>query len=224
MRLLVIEDEKKIADGLKRGLEELSYQVDVAHNGPQGLVLAQSGHYELVVLDRMLPGQDGLEVLRELRKGGQTTPVILLTAMDRVHDRVDGLQSGADDYLIKPFALAELSARIEAILRRAHRPSEGDFRNLADISICYPTQTVRRSNTQVELTPKEFRILCTLTDTPNQLVSRKELLKRVWDLDFETETNIVDVTVRRLRQKIDDPFDKKLIKTVRGAGYIFEQK
>ena len=222
MKLLIIEDEQKIADNLQKGLREMHFEVDLARDGLGGLELAQKGEYQLVILDRMLPGLDGLEVLKRLRQRGDHTPVLLLTAMDRVNDRVSGLQAGADDYLTKPFAFAELSARIEAILRRSQSQVASDQLHFEDLSVCFSAQTVRRAGQSIELTPKEFRILCLLIETPGQLVSRKDLVRKVWGLDFESETNVVDVTVRRLRQKIDDPFSVKLIKTVRGAGYTLE--
>jgi len=222
MKLLIIEDERKIAENLKKGLEELHYRVDLAHDGATGLEMASTGAYQLVILDRMLPGLDGLNVLEQLRKGGHRTPVILLTAMDRIHDRVNGLQAGADDYLTKPFAFAELSARVEAILRRSSLSVAQDIRHVEDLTICYSSQSVQRQGQTIELTQKEFRILCLLVENPGRLVTRKDLVHKVWGLTFETETNVIDVTVRRLRQKVDDPFPVKLIRTVRGAGYILE--
>jgi heavy metal response regulator len=222
MKLLVVEDEAKIADNLKKGLQELHYEVDVAHDGPTGLRMAQNGGYSLVILDRMLPGLDGLEVLRQLRAGGARLPVLLLTALDRINDRVRGLQAGADDYLVKPFAFAELSARVEAILRRSTESVAQDVRRVADLVVCYSAQTVQRDGHTVELTPKEFRLLCLLMENPGRLVSRKEIVEKVWGLTFDTETNVIDVTIRRLRQKVDDLFPEKLIRTVRGAGFILE--
>lgn len=224
MRILIIEDERKIAENLRRGLQELHYEVDLAFDGKSGLAQAEGGDYNLIILDRLLPEMDGLEVLSRLRDRGQRTPVLLLTAMDRINDRVHGLQAGADDYLTKPFAFAELSARIEAILRRSSLTVAQDIRHFGDLSVCYSSQQVRREGKQIELTQKEFRILCALMETPGHLVSRKELVEKVWGLTFETETNLIDVTVRRLRQKLDDPFPMKLIRTVRGAGYILDVK
>ncbi|MBS2036393.1 response regulator transcription factor [bacterium] len=222
MKLLIIEDERKIAEHLKKGLEELHYRVDLAHDGNTGLEMACNGNYQLVILDRMLPGLDGLGVLEELRRSGHRTPVILLTALDRINDRVNGLQAGADDYLTKPFAFAELSARVEAILRRSSLSVAQDVRRVEDLTIIYSSQSVQRQGQVIELTQKEFRILCLLAENPGRLVTRKDLVQKVWGLTFETETNVIDVTVRRLRQKVDDPFPVKLIRTVRGAGYILE--
>ncbi len=222
MKLLIIEDERKIAENLKKGLEELHYRVDLAHDGATGLEMASSGSYQLVILDRMLPGLDGLGVLEQLRRGGHRTPVILLTALDRINDRVNGLQAGADDYLTKPFAFAELSARVEAILRRSSLSVAQDVRHVDDLTVIYSSQSVQRQGQTIELTQKEFRILCLLVENPGRLVTRKDLVQKVWGLTFETETNVIDVTVRRLRQKVDDPFPVKLIRTVRGAGYILE--
>lgn len=222
MKLLIVEDERKIAENLKKGLEELHYSVDLAFDGPTGLQQAQSGAYSLIILDRMLPGLDGLQVLQQLRSCGQKVPVLLLTAMDRINDRVHGLQAGADDYLVKPFAFSELSARIEAILRRSNEIIAQDVRRVADLVVCYSAQTVQRNGESVELTPKEFRLLCLLMENPGRLVTRKEIVQKVWGLNFDTETNVIDVTIRRLRQKVDDLFPEKLIRTVRGAGFVLE--
>lgn len=219
VRLLVVEDERKIAENLKKGLEELHYQVDLASDGRVGLQMATQGDYRLIVLDRMLPELDGLQVLTRLRQQGLRTPVVLLTALDRVNDRVQGLQAGADDYVVKPFALAELTARIEAILRRSQLVVPQDHLQLGDLTLCYSNQTVQRGGQLLELTPKEFRILCLLCEQPDRLVTRREIIEKVWGLTFDTETNLLDVTMRRLRQKLDDPFEHKLIRTVRGAGY-----
>lgn len=222
MRLLIVEDERKIAEKLKLGLEELHYEVDLAFDGEQGLQQARSGEYSLVILDRMLPQMDGVELLQKLRSEGIRVPVLLLTAMDRVHDRVQGLQAGADDYLVKPFAFVELRARIEAILRRSQETQAQDIRRLGPLTLCYSGQWVQRQGKQVELTPKEFRLLCLLAESPGQLVTRKEISKKVWGLQFDTETNLIDVAVRRLRQKLDDPYPVRLIRTVRGAGFVLE--
>jgi two-component system copper resistance phosphate regulon response regulator CusR len=222
MKLLIVEDEDKIAENLKKGLLELHYQVDLCRDGEVALDMISKGDYQLVILDRMLPGLDGLEVLKNLRARGLRLPVLLLTAMDRINDRVHGLQAGADDYLTKPFAFAELSARIEAILRRSQGQVVADTLHFEDLSVCFSAQSVSRSGRVIELTPREFRILCLLIEAPGRLVTRKEMVSKVWGLDFDCETNVVDVTVRRLRQKLDDPFPVKLIKTVRGAGYTLE--
>jgi DNA-binding response OmpR family regulator len=224
MKILIVEDERKIAESLKKGLEAQHYRVDLAFDGPSGLEMGLSGSYLLVILDRMLPGLDGIQVIQKLREHGCQTPVLMLTALTRIHERVEGFQAGADDYLAKPFALAELSARVEAILRRSTLRTAQDQRQFGDLWVCYSAQTVTRQGKSIELTPKEFRCLCILSETPGQLVSRRDLLHKVWDLNFETETNIVEVTVRRLRHKVDDPFSVKLIRTVRGAGYLLEVK
>ena len=222
MKLLIVEDERKIAENLKKGLQELHYSVDLAFDGISGLQKALESDYALVILDRMLPGMDGLQLLQQLRAAGKRMPVLLLTAMDRIHDRVQGLQSGADDYLVKPFAFAELHARVEAILRRSSESVAQDIRRVADLVVCYSAQTVQRDGQVVELTPKEFRLLCLLMENPGRLVTRKEIVQKVWGLNFDTETNVIDVTIRRLRQKVDDLFPEKLIRTVRGAGFILE--
>lgn len=222
IKLLIVEDERKIADNLKKGLEEQHFLVDLAYDGPTGLRRALEGNYALMILDRMLPGLDGLELLAQLRASGQRLPVLLLTAMDRIHDRVHGLQAGADDYLVKPFAFAELQARVEAILRRSNDRVAQDVLRVADLVICYSAQTVLRGGQAVELTPKEFRLLCLLMENQGRLVTRKEIVRKVWGFNFDTETNVIDVTIRRLRQKVDDLFPEKLIRTVRGAGFILE--
>ena len=224
VKLLIIEDEEKTAQSLRRALAEERYQPDVAVDGLQGLEMARTGRYQLIILDLMLPHLDGLQVLDRLRTSGDRTPVLLLTAMNRVHDRVKGLQAGADDYLVKPFALAELLARVQAILRRSQTSPGVEPLEIDELSISYPTQTVTRSGQPVELTPKEFRILCVLAESPGRLVSRKDLCQKVWGLNFDCETNLVDVAIRRLRQKLDDPFPTKLVHTVRGAEYVLGHK
>jgi len=224
VKLLIIEDEHKIADSLRKGFEELHFQVDVAHDGNSGLRMASQDGYQVIILDRMLPQLDGLDVLEKLRQQGLRTPVLLLSALDRVHDRISGLQAGADDYLVKPFAFGEVLARIQAILRRTNVSVPQDTVQFEDLTLRYSTQTVHRGGKMLELTPKEFRILCLLVEGAGNLVTRKELLQKVWGLNFDCETNVVDVAVRRLRQKLDDPYQRKLIRTVRGAGYQLDSQ
>jgi len=223
VKVLVVEDEPKSAAYLSKGLGESGFVVDVAHDGENGLSLARSGGYELIVLDVMLPRRDGLSVLAELRRGGAQTPVILLTARDRVQDRVLGLDQGADDYLVKPFAFAELLARIRTVLRRAatRRP---ELIRIADLEIDVARQRVSRSERRIDLTAKEFLLLSLLARRAGEALSRTLIAQEVWDMNFDPGTNVVDVHVRRLRAKVDEPFERKLIHTVRGVGYVLEDR
>ena len=223
MKVLVVEDEPKSAAYLAKGLGESGFVVDVASDGENGLVLARSGGYELIVLDVMLPGRDGLSVLAELRRGGAQTPVILLTARDRVQDRVLGLDQGADDYLVKPFAFSELLARIRTVLRRsvARRP---ELIRIGDLEVDVARQRVSRSERRIDLTAKEFLLLSLLARRAGEPLSRTLIAEEVWDMNFDPGTNVVDVHVRRLRAKVDEPFERKLIHTVRGVGYVLEDR
>jgi two-component system copper resistance phosphate regulon response regulator CusR len=223
VKVLVVEDEPKSAAYLSKGLGESGFVVDVAHDGEDGLSLARSGGYELIVLDVMLPRRDGLSVLAELRRGGAQTPVILLTARDRVQDRVLGLDQGADDYLVKPFAFAELLARIRTVLRRTatRRP---ELIRIADLEIDVARQRVSRSERRIDLTAKEFLLLSLLARRAGEPLSRTLIAQEVWDMNFDPGTNVVDVHVRRLRAKVDEPFERKLIHTVRGVGYVLEDR
>jgi two-component system copper resistance phosphate regulon response regulator CusR len=223
VKVLVVEDEPKSAAYLSKGLGESGFVVDVAHDGENGLSLARSGGYELIVLDVMLPRRDGLSVLAELRRGGAQTPVILLTARDRVQDRVLGLDQGADDYLVKPFAFAELLARIRTVLRRAatRRP---ELIRIDDLEIDVARQRVSRSERRIDLTAKEFLLLSLLARRAGEPLSRTLIAQEVWDMNFDPGTNVVDVHVRRLRAKVDEPFERKLIHTVRGVGYVLEDR
>jgi len=223
VKVLVVEDEPKSAAYLSKGLGESGFVVDVAHDGENGLSLARGGGYELIVLDVMLPRRDGLSVLAELRRGGAQTPVILLTARERVQDRVLGLDQGADDYLVKPFAFAELLARIRTVLRRAatRRP---ELIRIADLEIDVARQRVSRSDRRIDLTAKEFLLLSLLARRAGEALSRTLIAQEVWDMNFDPGTNVVDVHVRRLRAKVDEPFERKLIHTVRGVGYVLEDR
>jgi heavy metal response regulator len=218
MRLLVIEDEPKLAAYLHKGLTEEGFVVDVAHNGVDGLHLAMECDYDLLVLDAMLPGIDGLGVLAALRQNKQT-PVLMLTARVRVEDRVKGLQSGADDYLVKPFALEELLARVRALGRRAAEGPRSPLWQVADLTLDTRTRRVERAGQPVELTGKEYAVLECLLREGGGVVSRDRIAERVWDYDSYRASNIVDVYIRNLRRKLDDPFELKLIHTVRGVGY-----
>ncbi len=225
MRILVIEDEQKVAQALKEGLTHEGYQVDLAYSGEEGFYLLSTGQYDLLLLDLMLPGRDGLEILKSIRKQGMSFPVLVLTARDTVEDRVKGLDSGADDYLIKPFAFAELLARIRVLLRRGR--SEQNLRLLlADLEMDLVTRKVKRANEEIALTAREFDLLELLLRHQGQIVSREMIAKEVWqEVDRVTPIdNLIDVHIARLRRKIDDPFAKKLIHTVRGVGFVLSEE
>lgn len=218
MRILVIEDEQKTGDYLKKGLEESGYAVDIATDGADGLLLAQQENYDVIVLDVMLPTIDGWTVLRSLRRT-KTTPVLFLTARDDVQDRVKGLESGADDYLIKPFAFVEFLARIRTLARRG-APRENELVTVADLEMDIARRRVRRGGVKIELTPREFSLLQLLARRQGEVLSRTQIASYVWDMNFDSDTNVVEVAIRRLRAKIDDDFPVKLIQTVRGVGYV----
>ena len=221
---LIIEDETRTAQSLQKGLLEHRYEAEWAMDGETGLAMLQRNHYELIILDVMLPHMDGWELLREIRSQGRQTPVLMLTALNDITDRVRGLQEGADDYLAKPFAFSEFLARVEAILRRTRPNVVKDSLIIGDLSINLAHQAVVRGGKQIELSPKEFQLLCMLAENAGRFVSRKDLVARVWNIHFDCETNVVDVAIRRLRQKIDEGYATKLIKTVRGVGYVLEQR
>ena len=226
MKILVIEDETKTGTYLKQGLVEAGFVVDLLTNGLDGLHQALSEAYDLAILDVMLPGLDGFAVLRELRRG-KHVPVLMLTARDKVEDRVKGLQAGADDYLVKPFALSELLARVQALLRRGAIPTAGQdltVLRLADLELDLVRRKASRAGQRLDLTAKEFTLLTLLLRRHGQVLSRTALAEQVWDMNFESNTNVVEVAVRRLRSKLDDPFAKKLLHTVRGMGYVLEDR
>jgi two-component system copper resistance phosphate regulon response regulator CusR len=223
VKLLIVEDEPKTASFLRKGLREHGFVVDVAGTGYEAIRLAREFAYDLIVLDLMIPGGDGWSVLAELRRGGSSIPILVLTARDSVRDRVRGLEAGADDYLVKPFAFSELLARIRAVLRRAPT-RQPDVLQVADLEIDLAGQKVRRAGRKLELTPKEFQLLSLLARRAGEVVSRAVIVEQVWDVNFDPGTNVVDVHIRRLRSKVDDPFDRKLIHTVRGSGYILEER
>jgi two-component system copper resistance phosphate regulon response regulator CusR len=221
MNILVIEDEPKTRAYLAKGLTENGYQVDRAGNGEEGFRMAREGACDLLILDVMLPGRDGWSILTDLRQSGRQFPILFLTARDSVEDRVRGLESGADDYLVKPFAFVELLARVHSLLRRGSaRPSE--VLQIADLEIDPIHHKAQRSGQKLELTPKEFSLLYNLASRTGDVLSRTFLAERVWNMDFDSDTNVVDVHVRRLRSKVDDPFSQKLIRTVRGVGYVLK--
>ncbi|WNC91839.1 heavy metal response regulator transcription factor [Paraburkholderia sp. FT54] len=222
MRILVIEDELKTAAYLKKGLEESGYAVDVANDGPQGLILALEEEYDVIVLDVMLPGMDGWSIVKTLR-ATRTTPVLFLTARDDVDDRVRGLELGADDYLVKPFAFVELLARVRTLARRGP-PRESELIKVGDLEMDVNRRRVKRGGVRIDLTPREFSLLQLLARRQGEVLSRTQIASYVWDMNFDSDTNVVEVAIRRLRTKIDDNFPVKLIHTVRGVGYVLELK
>jgi two-component system copper resistance phosphate regulon response regulator CusR len=223
MNFLIIEDEPKTAAYLRKGLTEQGFTVEVCHDGEAGLHRARLGDFDLLILDIMLPERDGWSVLAELRRAGKTTPVLFLTARDTVPDRVKGLELGADDYLVKPFAFSELLARIRSILRRT-AGSQPEMLRLADLEIDLVRHRATRGGERLDLTPKEFALLSFLARRAGETLSRSLLAEQVWDLRSVGDSNVVDVHVRRLRSKVDDPFPQKLIHTVRGVGYVLEER
>lgn len=223
MRILIVEDEVKTLAYLKKGLSEAGFLVDTANRGDEGLSLATSKDYDLLILDVMLPEMDGWSVFTGVKKVGKNIPTLFLTARDSVDDKVKGLKLGADDYLVKPFAFSELLARIQSILRRGqNRPLEA-FR-IADLEVDFLKHKVTRGGKKIELTGKEFLLLSFMVRRAGEVLSRTVLAEHVWDMNFDSDTNVVDVAVRRLRSKIDDAFEKPLIHTVRSMGYVLEER
>jgi len=223
MYFLIVEDEAKTAAHLQKGLAEISVMSDLATNGLEGLAMATRKGYDLIILDLMLPGIDGLEVVKRLRAGGTTTPIMILTARDALQDRVSGLRTGADDYLVKPFAFSELTARIQALLRRGQVVNQDELR-LADLEVNFFAHRASRAGRRLELTPKEFALLSLLMRRCGEVLSRTCIAERVWNLGFDNNMKIVDVKMGNLRAKVDGPFEKKLIHTVRGVGYVLEDR
>ncbi len=223
MKILVVEDEKKVAGFIKRGLEEDSYKVTVTHDGVEGLKLALEEDFSLVILDVMLPKKDGLAVIKELRAAGRHVPVLMLTARDTTEDIVSGLDAGSDDYLTKPFAFAELLARVRALLRRGEQDRGAEIL-FADLRLDPVAHKVWRSGVEIDLTAKEYGLLEYMMRNPNTVLSRAMIAEHVWDYAFDSFTNIIDVYVNYLRKKVDKDFPVKLIHTVRGQGYILREK
>lgn len=222
MKILVVEDEPKTGDYLRQGLMEAGFVVDLARDGFDGLHLGETGDYDLAILDVMLPGIDGWTVLEGLRRRGREMPVLFLTARDHVDDRVKGLELGADDYLVKPFAFSELLARVRTLLRRGTRAKEAEQMLVADLELDLLRRRVTRAGKLIELTAKEFALLELLLRRRGEVLPRSLIASQVWDMNFDSDTNVIEVAVRRLRSKIDDGFEPKLIKTVRGMGYVLE--
>jgi len=221
MKILIVEDEQKTGDYLKQGLSEAGFVADLARDGVDGLHLALTDDYDLVVLDVMLPRLDGWQVLREIRHQGKHLPVLFLTARDQVEDRVKGLESGADDYLVKPFAFSELLARVRALLRRGGT-SEPKLLQVANLELDLLRRRATRAGKCIDLTAKEFALLELLLRHQGEVLPRSLIASQVWDMNFDSDTNVIEVAVRRLRAKIDDDFEPKLIRTVRGMGYVLE--
>lgn len=219
MRILIIEDDRQAADFLIKGLKESGYAVDHASDGSDGLFLAANERYDALIVDRMLPGLDGLSIVETLRDKGNTTPVLILSALAQVDDRVKGLRAGGDDYLTKPYAFTELLARLEALLRRASGAPATTTLKVADLEMDLLSRSVTRGGRRIELQPREYQILEYLMRHQGQVVTRTMLLEAVWDYHFDPQTNVIDVHVSRLRQKIDKDYDQPLLHTVRGAGY-----
>ena len=222
MRLLLAEDEARGGEYLVKGLGENGFLVDWVRSGPEAVAHAAAAEYELIILDVGLPGMDGWNVLQEIRKRHQT-PVLFLTARDRVEDRVRGLEAGADDYLVKPYAFSELLARVRALLRRG-KEREGDALRMGDLEVHLLRRRVERAGQRIDLTAKEYALLLLFLRRRGEVLSRTLIAEQVWDMNFDSDTNVVEVAVRRLRAKIDDPFTAKLLHTVRGFGYVMEER
>lgn len=223
MHLLIVEDEHKTAAYLQKGLVENGFVVDHAQDGQDGLFLATTGNYDMAIIDVMLPSIDGWTVVKELRKNGKFMPVLFLTARDSVSDRVKGLELGADDYLIKPFAFSELLARVRSLLRR-NPIQQPELIHIADLEIDLIRHKASRAGRKLALTQKEFALITLLARRYGEVISRTVIEEQIWDMNFYSDTNVVDVAIRRLRSKVDDPFDRKLIHTLRGVGYVLEER
>lgn len=224
MRVLIIEDDEATAVYIQKGLIEVGHTVDIAANGDDGLALAANEEYQALIVDRMLPHRDGLSLISALRKAGDLTPALILSALGEVNDRVEGLKAGGDDYLTKPFAFSELLARLEALVRRAGAEVRETTLSVGELKMDLLGREVKRGGTVIGLQPREFRLLEYLMRHSNQVVTRTMLLENVWDYNFDPQTNVIDVHISRLRSKIDKNFDPPLLSTVRGAGYILREE
>jgi two-component system copper resistance phosphate regulon response regulator CusR len=224
MKILIVEDEQKTGDYLKQGLTEFGFTVDLARNGMDGLHLGKTGDFDLIILDVMLPELSGWQVLDALRKQNLHMPVLFLTAKDQVEDRVKGLELGADDYLVKPFAFSELVARVRSLLRRGKNNIEPTVLKVANLELDLLKHRVTRDGQRIELTAKEFSLLELLMRRQGEVLTRTLIASQVWDMNFDSDTNVIEVAMRRLRSKIDDAFEPKLIHTLRGMGYVLEMK
>ncbi|MYN13075.1 heavy metal response regulator transcription factor [Pusillimonas sp. TS35] len=222
MKLLVVEDETKTGDYIHQGLVEAGFVVDLARTGLDGHHLALTGAYDLIILDVMLPDVDGWRIVQALRAARQHVPVLFLTARDSVEDRVKGLELGADDYLVKPFAFSELLARVRTLLRRGTTPAQDNLLQVADLVLDIPRRRAQRKGVRINLTNKEFTLLELLARRQGEVLPRSLIASQVWDMNFDSDTNVIDVAIRRLRAKIDDDFEPKLIHTVRGMGYVLD--
>lgn len=220
MRILLVEDERNVAAFIKKGLEEEFYSVDIAEDGTEGLLMAKSNDYDLIILDIMLPGMDGIEICKKIRERDRKVPILMLTAVDSIESKVQGLESGADDYLTKPFAFSELLARIKALLRRV--PDSISELTIDDLRMELLSRRVYRGNREINLTPKEFSLLEYLLRNSGRVLSRTQIIENVWGYNFDPGSNVVDVHIKFLREKIDSNSGKKLIHTIRGAGYILK--
>lgn len=223
MRILLVEDDTEAASYLIKGLTESGHTPDHAANGEQGLQMAVSNAYDALIMDRMLPKRDGLSVIEELRRMGNMVPVLILSALDDVDDRVTGLKAGGDDYLTKPYSISELTARLQALTRRAQTGAQGTILHVGDLTLDLIKHKVTRSGRNINLQPREFRLLEYLMQHTGQVVTRSMLLENVWDYHFDPQTNVIDVQISRLRSKIDKDFDSPLLHTVRGAGYKLQE-
>lgn len=223
MRILIVEDEKKTSSFIRKALQAEGYAVDVLHRGDEGLAAALITPFDALVLDIMLPGRDGLSIVKQLRERGNNVPVLLLSARGAVEERIEGLNAGADDYLPKPFELGELVARVRAICRRSQGASRSTVLRLADLTLDTISREVRRGDQPIHLSPREFRFLEHLLRSAGRICTRMMLLEKVWDYDFDPGTNVVDVYAGRVREKVDGAFDVKLVHTVRGVGYVMKE-
>jgi len=222
MKLLIVEDEPKTGDYLRQGLTEAGFLADLARTGTDGLHLAITGDYDLLVLDVMLPGLNGWQLLETLRRSGNTLPVLFLTARDQVEDRVKGLELGADDYLVKPFAFSEFLARVRTLLRRGKTSLDPTVLQIADLELDLLRRRVQRGGRRIDLTAKEFALLELLLRRQGEVLPRSLIASQVWDINFDSDSNVIEVAIRRLRAKMDDDFEPKLLRTIRGMGYVLE--